>query len=38
LDFENNDVINAYKVTKPNVAIEDVEAAVQKQKEHSKKY
>ena len=34
LDFDNEDVINAYRVTRPNVDIETVKAAVQKQKEH----
>ena len=37
LQFDNDDVINAYRETRPNVQIETVEAAVQKQNEHSKK-
>lgn len=36
LQFDNDDVINAYRRTRPNVDIETVEMAVQKQKEHSK--
>ncbi len=37
LQFDNDDVINAYRKTRSNVQIETVEAAVQKQNEHSKK-
>ena len=37
LQFDNDDVINAYRETRPKVQIETVEAAVQKQNEHSKK-
>ena len=35
LKFDTEDIINAYKITRPNVDIKEVEEAVKKQKQHS---
>ena len=37
LDFDNEDIINAYRVTRNNVDMKKVENAVKKQKDHSMK-